>query len=326
MPEKVRKYRPATLMAACALVAMAMSATAVETASAIPPSSDPTGYGPVQSNGVPAFLSSLLNPGQLPQGVNDWSCKPSAAHPKPLIMVNGTFGNMYTNWSYYAPTLKADGYCLFTLNYNGATGSPFQQTGNMRASALELSAFTDEVLAATGSTKVDMIGHSQGGLLPLYYINILGGDAKVDTFVPIDGAVHGVSFYGVLSFLTSNLITSSLVGLVLPAGVDFAEGSEFVRTMSADGFTRPAVRYVSVTSRFDLLVQPPEAGLPPAPNVRNVIIQDSCAQDFADHLTVLYDDIALRLVRNALDPANSVAPTCHFVAPLLNSAPMAGTR
>ncbi len=44
-----------------------------------------------------------------------------------------------------------------------------------------------------------------------------------------------------------------------------------------------------------------------------------CPQSFADHATVVYDDITLRLVRNALDPSTAQSPACHLVLPLLNT-------
>ncbi|KAF9374131.1 hypothetical protein CPB97_000104, partial [Podila verticillata] len=36
-------------------------------------------------------------------GVNDWNCKPSATHPRPLILVHGLIGNETTNWAYLGP-------------------------------------------------------------------------------------------------------------------------------------------------------------------------------------------------------------------------------
>ena len=50
-------------------------------------------------------------------------------------------------------------------------------------SAAQLEAFVDRVLAATGAAKVSMVGHSQGGMMPRYYIQFLGGAGKVDDLV-----------------------------------------------------------------------------------------------------------------------------------------------
>ncbi|MDT2008534.1 hypothetical protein FXW78_37585 [Rhodococcus opacus] len=100
----------------------------------------------------------------IPQGMNDFSCRPSAAHPRPVLLVNGTFENSYANWAMYSPQLKADGHC-------------------------------ETVLAATGADRVDIVGHSQGGLVPLYHINRLGGESKVQDFCPEDQTNHGTMVY-----------------------------------------------------------------------------------------------------------------------------------
>ncbi|MET8430466.1 hypothetical protein [Nocardia sp. NPDC004860] len=75
------------------------------------------------------------------------------------------------------------------------------------------------------------------------------------------------------------------------------------------------MRYVAITSLTDLVVDPQEALLPAADNVSNVLVQDTCAEDHVFHGSVIYDDITLGLVANALDPATAVTPPCHPVLP-----------
>ncbi len=81
------------------------------------------------------------------------------------MLVHGTFGNMTDSWQALSPLLANSGYCVFALDYGGPAGSPIQGTGAIEASATQLGAFVGRVLAATGATKVDIVGHSQGGMM-----------------------------------------------------------------------------------------------------------------------------------------------------------------
>ncbi|WP_410874601.1 esterase/lipase family protein [Nocardia sp. A7] len=302
--------------------ALSISATLAAAATALticagPVAADPPPVtGPIQPDWWTAMPYSLEHPEAIPQGMNDWNCTPNAAHPRPLILVHGYLNNVYPNWSMYSPALKADGYCVFGLSYGGAEGSPIQAMGNMRASAGQLAQFVDRVLAATGTTEVDLVGHSEGGLLSLYYINNLGGADKVNTNVGLEPATNGIAFHGLLPALHANPTLKFLVGLYSASGQDFTAGSPFVREVAANGMTRPQVRYTTIMSATSLVITVPEGQLPPGPNVENVVIQDVCAEDHVDHVGVIYDDISLRLVRNALDPATAQPPVCHPVSPL----------
>ncbi|MFE5501315.1 esterase/lipase family protein [Amycolatopsis japonica] len=268
----------------------------------------------MQNDWLSAFAYSLAHPDALPQGINDFACR---SDTRPVVLVNGTVENSYANWSRLAPQLAADGHCVYGFDYGGAAGSPIQQVGPMRASGLQLAAFIDRVRTATGSAKVDLIGHSQGGLLPLYYLNVLGGAGKVGRMIGIEPASQGVSLYG--AFLLPKLIPggTALEGIVCAACVDFTESSSFIREVAAGGYTRPGVEYTTIISRTDGVIRLSEARLPAAPNVTNIITQDVCGLDFTDHVNAVYDDITLRIARNALNPAKSVPPVCKPVWPLL---------
>ncbi len=70
---------------------------------------------PVVYNGLLGY--SHVSATASPPGANDWSCKPSAAHPRPVILVNGTFADMSDNWQALSPLLYDNGYCVFAFNY-----------------------------------------------------------------------------------------------------------------------------------------------------------------------------------------------------------------
>ncbi|MGR7003460.1 esterase/lipase family protein [Yinghuangia aomiensis] len=129
------------------------------------------------------IAAQLLHPGSAPVGANDFGCRPSAEHPHPVVLVHGTFGNMTDSWQSLSPLLANNGYCVFALDYGGSPGNLFQGYGDIPASAGQLAVFVDRVLAATGAPKVDIVGHSQGGMMPRYFIRNLGGAAKVHELV-----------------------------------------------------------------------------------------------------------------------------------------------
>jgi hypothetical protein len=62
--------------------------------------------------------------------------QPSAAHPDPVVLVRGTFGNMTDSWEALSPLLANAGYCVYALNYGGSSPSnPIQATGPIETSA-----------------------------------------------------------------------------------------------------------------------------------------------------------------------------------------------
>ncbi|MEU3356418.1 alpha/beta fold hydrolase [Streptomyces sp. NPDC037389] len=284
-------------------------------ASAPPAGAEPA--GPTQSDFLVALLYSVAHPRALPAGANEPGCRPGPRHPRPVVLVNGTLENAYANWARLAPLLRSDGYCVFAFNYGGVDGSPFQQLGPMRTSARQLAAFVDHVRAVTGAPRVDLVGHSQGGLLPLYYINRLHGRDKVHRMIGVEPASRGARVYGLLTLLGRTPGLAQVLALPCAACVDLTAGSAFLRETAEGGYTRPEVRYTTIISRTDGVVTVPEAQLPPAADVTNIVTQDVCPQDLTDHVQAVYDDITLRLVRNALDPAAAVPPRCHIVLPLL---------
>ncbi|HKC19535.1 MAG TPA: hypothetical protein VKE27_07865 [Candidatus Dormibacteraeota bacterium] len=65
---------------------------------------------PVIYNGVLGYAHE--SPSASPPGANDWSCKPTSAHPRPVILVHGTFADMSDSWQALSPLLYDSGYCV----------------------------------------------------------------------------------------------------------------------------------------------------------------------------------------------------------------------
>ncbi|MEV8528576.1 alpha/beta fold hydrolase [Streptomyces sp. NPDC052000] len=248
-------------------------------------------------------------------GWNDYSCKPSATHPRPVVLVHGTFGNGTDNWLALAPYLVNRGYCVFSLDYGRLPGVPlFDGLGPIDKSAAQLATFVDAVLAATGAPKADLVGHSQGGMMPRWYLKFLGGAAKVNALVGIAPDNHGTTLDGLAQLLPYFPGAENLLTLATPGLADQMAGSAFVTKLNQGGDTVPGVHYTVIASKYDEVVTPYRSQFLDGPDVHNVLIQDKCALDLSEHVAIgLTDRIAYHEVVNALDPAHATSTTCASV-------------
>jgi len=272
-----------------------------------------------------AFLNSTLvwNYNASPPGANV-RCTPSAAHPDPVVLVEGTFSNMYNSFGALSPDLVNNGYCVYAFNYGQTiplTG--FYAMGNIASSAAQLSSEVNQVLAQTGASKVDLVGWSQGGMMPRYYINDLGGASKVNMLVGLAPSNYGTTLDG-LTTLVSDLgllgLTTALLSLSCEACVQQLQGSSFLTSLNRTP-TASGVKYVVIETADDEVVTPySNAFLPAAANVQNITLQSQCSQDASDHLSIAYDSNALQDVINALGPDTAgFQPSCAAVGPLLGN-------
>ena len=237
-----------------------------------------------------------------PPGANDWSCKPSADHPYPVILGPGTFESMAKNWAMMSPYLKDLGYCVYALNYGTTNG--VDATGPIVGSAGELAPFVDGVLEATGARKVNIVGHSQGGMMPRYYMGFLGGAKKVNHLVGIAPSNHG----------TQTLIVpppeavGPAVGGACQACLDQQSGSAFLTELNSIGDTVRGPSYTVISTRYDEVVTPYESQFlaGDASQVTNITVQDKCPLDMIEHDQAPNDPVVQQWVANAL--AQKTAP------------------
>jgi triacylglycerol lipase len=247
---------------------------------------------------VSATAASAATPP--PPGANV-PCKPSAAHPRPVVLVHGTAESMFDNWQVMSPALKAAGYCVYAFNYGSYAGSGtvgVYGLGEIAHSAGELKTYVDSVLSQTGATKVDLVGHSQGGMMPRYYLKNLGGAKVVDDLVGLSPSNHG----------TSNPVAGP-AGVACPACAQQVTGSPFITALNAGDETPGSVSYTQVVTRYDEVVIPYTSGyLAAGPGVTNITLQDTCPADTSDHLRTPYSVAAIAITKNALGRAGPADP------------------
>ncbi len=254
------------------------------------------------SAAVPLPAAAAVVPGTpavSPPGANDFSCRPDAAHPYPVVLVHGTFSSAGSAWGSLSPAIKAAGYCVFALDYGNHATGPIEQ------SARELAAFVSGVLTATGAARVLFVGHSQGGLMPRYYIRFLGGAARTAGLVGLAPSNHG----------TVNPLTP-VVGLVCTACDQQFAGSDFLENLNAGRDVEAGVRYTVISTRFDEVVVPYTSQFlaGSASQVTDLTLQRRCPFDLSEHLLITSDPVARQWVLNALaggglaDPA--FRPAC----------------
>ncbi|GAA1142864.1 esterase/lipase family protein [Nocardioides aquiterrae] len=246
---------------------------------------------PAGADGVPL----PTNPFGEPTGANDWSCTPTAARPEPVVIVHGTFGDRKSLLDDLSAAMVDDGFCVFSLDYGN------RGTQDIRKSARQLKRFVAKVLDATGAAKVSMVGHSQGGMMPRYYVKFLGGDAYVDDLVGLSPSNHGTTVVG-----SSD---NPLTGGFCTSCNQQAAGSPFLTRLNAGDETPGDVSYTQITTRYDEVVVPyTSAYLAEGPRTTNVTIQDSCSADTAEHVFIPMSRTAIQWVLNALERPGPADP------------------
>lgn len=261
-------------------------------------------------------LSSLTTSGsaaQAPPGANVAGCTPSAAHPYPVVLVHGTFENQYFNWLELAPTLANAGYCVYTFNYgaNSNTNGTFYGLGDIAASAAQLQTEVQTVLQETGAGKVDIVGHSQGGMMPRYYINDLGGAQYVNMLVGLAPSNYGTTLDGLATLGQDLGVGDAIASSIGDSLAEQEQGSTFLTALNQTP-TEPGVKYVVLETKDDEIVTPyTNAFLPAGANVQNITIQDQCSQDSTGHIGMAFDGVVNQDVLNALGADSSTfTPTC----------------
>ncbi|KAF9570780.1 hypothetical protein EC968_001380 [Mortierella alpina] len=254
-------------------------------------------------------------------GLNNWNCKPSSEHPHALVLVHAMFPNATVNWFYMAPKFIAKGYCVFALNYGAINGGTLLYgVDSMEISAQQLAVFIDKVLAATNTTQVDLLGQSEGTLMPRYYLKFLGGATKVHKFAGFSSNQYGTTFFGLTKLLQPYIpyeVVEKTLDSVCRSCAQHLAGAPFLEKLNEGGDTVPGVQYLMIASKVDQVVTPYMNGFlrDDNPNVRNQVLQDWCSYDISEHVFQMLDPLVFAGVHAFFTPSANQKISCldyHF--------------
>src|SRR5581483_7731666 len=114
-------------------------------------------------------------------------------------------------------------YCVFALTYGASPNDPYiGGVEPMEQSSAQLAAFVNRVLAATHAKKVDLVGHSEGTVMPQYYLKFRGGATKVAKYVAIAPLYQGTTLDGVGALISA--LEKASPQLAGPISTAIAEG------------------------------------------------------------------------------------------------------
>ncbi|WP_232677170.1 triacylglycerol lipase [Nocardioides sp. R-C-SC26] len=268
----------------------------------------------------PAAPSRAADPATVSSGLDDWMCRPSADHPRPVVLIHGLGANAESNWALHGPALAKAGYCAFSLTYGQTSVTRWWGGGGFAPvddSAREIGAFIDRVLAETGAAQVDLVGHSEGAFQSLYVPKVTGYAAKVGRVVALAPPTHGTTFAGIVSLGRlvggQRLVNFFTDGAGCFACTDLIKGGPAVARLVDGPIAQPGVTYTIISSKYDAIVTPVSTGFVREPGVTNYYVQDKCRFDPVGHVGIAVDTGVTSMILNGLDP--SVPVRCGFGPP-----------
>ena len=128
-----------------------------------------------------SYLRHLVRGNRIRRGAVFSEVTPDAP---PVLLIHGflgTRGSMYM----LERRLVDDGFVVVSFNIGTLN------VRDIRRSAFMIHRKIERILAQTPSQKIDIIGHSMGGLIGLYYVKKLGGHARVRRLIMMGTPVRG---------------------------------------------------------------------------------------------------------------------------------------
>jgi triacylglycerol esterase/lipase EstA (alpha/beta hydrolase family) len=232
-----------------------------------------------------------------------------SAH-QPVLLVHGTFTHGVENYGWnYLPELEAQGFdaCYVDL--------PNRSLDDIQLSS-EYVVFAIRKIHRLSGRRVDVMGHSQGGLQPRWALRWWPSlRPMVSDLVTLATPSHGTAL-------------GNFGGGTCAACFQMAQGSDFIGALNSVDETPGAVEYTNIyTTLQDELVVPATSA--ETAGATNINIQSVCPARPVDHVTIAADRAVLAMVLDAFTHRGPTslgrlpADLCTALPPLFPSDPTA---
>ncbi|NUS44470.1 MAG: alpha/beta fold hydrolase [Mycobacteriaceae bacterium] len=232
-----------------------------------------------------------------------------------MVLIHGWQSDQYAAWAYLGPLLAGSGRCVYSFTYGGRG----KQAGGMaplQASAAEVRARIEALTARLGVDKVDVVGHSEGGVLAQYLARTEPGFAShVRRLVAVSAPTHGTTAWGLAGLVRHQGVEAAVASVCGAACPDLLVTSRFVRRLTSGPIAVPGVGYTTISTERDELVTPSASSVIAEPGVRNLRLQDFCPASVAGHNGIVFSATTADLVLGALDDALPRTVRCEAEFP-----------
>ncbi len=219
--------------------------------------------------------------------------------PGPVLLVPG-YGGATSALEVLAATLRAQGRDATLVKLPGSA------TGDMRGQADALGNAAKAAMERTGATSVDVVGHSAGGVVARLWVSETGGPVT-RRVVTLGSPHHGTS----IAALARDLVPDSCP----VACQQLSPDSELLRGLNADDETPTGPLFVSIWTRVDQVVTPPESAR--ISGAVNVQVQAVCPGSRVEHGDLPRDPQVQAMVLAELGVSTPAVPrTCERVGSL----------
>jgi pimeloyl-ACP methyl ester carboxylesterase len=230
----------------------------------------------------------------------------------PVVMIHALSASREVDLNLLYKNMTSEGWCVYAQTYGSPIDPPLiGGLTEMTESAKDVGAYILEVAQKKGG-KVDLVGHSEGGVMALY-VPMTQPDvaAVIDHAIALGPAVHGAHYFGLTDFFQAlpdpfPALIEAAVEPLCAACIDMEnnDGDIYLAFKNSSKIVPDNINATIIMSTYDTLV-PVNVSSVDEPNVRNLIVQEFCPDDHLGHADLAWSESVWGIIKNELQEVDA---------------------